>query len=284
MNNAGADSFAGTFTGTNLSLTKSGAGTLILTGTASNYDVGTTINGGIVSFNNSKALGTGSVFLGAGTEQSSTANTTLTNFVQFATSGNSTLSAATGTTLTLGSMGTGGGNMIFGSAGNTGVVVVGPFAGLSVPTFPPPWKWPLAPCAMVRNKLRPQLFSRADASMTVDSGATLDVNDFSMTVRNLLGTGAVTLGSNAATVLTVNAGTFGGVISGSGQLDKETGGTLVLTGTNTYTGGTTIGAGTLQIGNGGGTGSIVGAITDNGILDVNRSGTLTLSAITGSGS
>ena len=40
----------------------------------------------------------------------------------------------------------------------------------------------------------------------------------------------------------------------------------ILTGDNTYTGGTTISAGTLQLGNGGTTGSIVGNVTDNGAL------------------
>ena len=43
-------------------------------------------------------------------------------------------------------------------------------------------------------------------------------------------------------------------------------GTTILTGNNTYTGGTTISAGTLQLGNGGTTGSIVGNVIDNGTL------------------
>ena len=60
--------------------------------------------------------------------------------------------------------------------------------------------------------------------------------------------------------------TFGGAISGTGALTQMGPGTLILTNTNTYSGGTTISAGTLQIGNGGTTGSITGNVADNGIL------------------
>ena len=53
---------------------------------------------------------------------------------------------------------------------------------------------------------------------------------------------------------------------GGVQLHQAGSSTLVLTGTSTYTGGTTISAGTLQIGNGGTTGSIVGNVLNNGAL------------------
>ncbi|WP_163334167.1 autotransporter-associated beta strand repeat-containing protein, partial [Klebsiella aerogenes] len=42
------------------------------------------------------------------------------------------------------------------------------------------------------------------------------------------------------------------------SLTKAGPGTLILTANNTYTGGTTISAGTLQLGSGGNTGSIIG--------------------------
>ena len=122
------------------------------------------------------------------------------------------------------------------------------------------------------------------ASTTVAAGATLDVHDNSMAVKNLLGAGAVTLGTNASTVLTLDAGVFSGVISGAGQISKLTTSTLLLTGTNTYTGGTTISAGTLQIGNGGATGSITGNVTDKDTLTFDRSNAVTFGGIiSGSG-
>jgi autotransporter-associated beta strand protein len=86
----------------------------------------------------------------------------------------------------------------------------------------------------------------------------------------------------------VNAGsgntTFSGVISGAGNLRQAGTGTTILTAANTYTGGTTIAAGTLQVGAGGTTGSLAGAITNNGTLAINRSDAVTISsAIAGNG-
>ncbi|MBA2589628.1 MAG: autotransporter-associated beta strand repeat-containing protein [Alphaproteobacteria bacterium] len=65
--------------------------------------------------------------------------------------------------------------------------------------------------------------------------------------------------------------TFSSVISGSGALRQSGSGTTILTGANTYTGGTTISSGTLQIGNGGTSGSISGNIVNNATLIFNRS-------------
>jgi autotransporter-associated beta strand protein len=77
-----------------------------------------------------------------------------------------------------------------------------------------------------------------------------------------------------------------GTISGSsGSLTQEGAGTLTLAANNTYGGGTTISSGTLQIGNGGATGSVNGAIVDNGTLAFDNGAALTVgNAITGSGS
>lgn len=78
---------------------------------------------------------------------------------------------------------------------------------------------------------------------------------------------------------------FGGIISGMGSLTNIGTGTLILTAANAYTGGTTISAGTLQIGNGGTSGSIAGDVADNGALIFNRSDAVTFAGtISGTGS
>jgi fibronectin-binding autotransporter adhesin len=85
--------------------------------------------------------------------------------------------------------------------------------------------------------------------------------------------------SGASADLTVSA-----VISGTGIL-KTGSGTLVFTGTNTYTGTTNIGAGTLQIGDGGSTGALATTSTITGssgaTLVINRSNTGSQGAISG---
>ncbi|MCT4709420.1 autotransporter outer membrane beta-barrel domain-containing protein [Enterobacteriaceae bacterium H11S18] len=71
-----------------------------------------------------------------------------------------------------------------------------------------------------------------------------------------------------------NTQEYGGVISGSGGMERIGGGTTYLVKDNTYTGDTLIGSGsTLSLGHGGEAGSLseVTNITDNGVLAVNRS-------------
>jgi fibronectin-binding autotransporter adhesin len=86
--------------------------------------------------------------------------------------------------------------------------------------------------------------------------------------------------------LTIASGsaTQSGVISGSGSVDKTGAGTLIVTAANTHTGGTTVSAGTLQLGNGGSTGSITGNIANSGTVISKRSDDYTFDGvISGSG-
>lgn len=78
--------------------------------------------------------------------------------------------------------------------------------------------------------------------------------------------------------------TLASAISGSGMFRQDGSGTTVLTGTNTYSGGTIIANGTLRLGDGGTTGSLVGDVVDNGVFAIDRSDILTLpGVISGSG-
>ena len=84
---------------------------------------------------------------------------------------------------------------------------------------------------------------------------------------------------NVIDTLTLASGTLKDVqeINGGGAVTKTTAGTLILLGTNTYTGATTISAGTLQAGNGGTSGTLgSGNVIDNATLAFNRSDLLTV--------
>jgi outer membrane autotransporter protein len=77
---------------------------------------------------------------------------------------------------------------------------------------------------------------------------------------------------------------YAGSVFGTGGIEKTDGGTLTLTRDQSFTGGTTISAGTLQLGDGGTTGSVLGNILNNGTLAVDHSNTVLLTgSISGTG-
>jgi fibronectin-binding autotransporter adhesin len=118
----------------------------------------------------------------------------------------------------------------------------------------------------------------ADTGLTLDGGTLRYGAAFDTDRAVTLGAGGGTIDTQAQNVALLNA------VSGSGSLTKVGTGTLTLTQDNQYTGGTTIGQGNLQLGTGGAQGSLLGDIVDNGVLQINRSGTLDLTGnISGSG-
>jgi autotransporter-associated beta strand protein len=83
-------------------------------------------------------------------------------------------------------------------------------------------------------------------------------------------------------VLIGNTATMSGVITDGAQpggIVKTANGSLILTANNTYTGGTTINFGTLQLGNGGTTGSILGNVLNNAVFAINRSDTYSFDGV-----
>lgn len=96
----------------------------------------------------------------------------------------------------------------------------------------------------------------------------------------LSGAGTITLGNARLTTGTNGVNSlFSGVISGTGALTKTGTGGLILDGENSYSGGTTIAGGVLQLGNGGATGSIIGPVLNNGTLIINRSNAYTFAGV-----
>ncbi|EAQ3916287.1 autotransporter outer membrane beta-barrel domain-containing protein [Salmonella enterica] len=107
---------------------------------------------------------------------------------------------------------------------------------------------------------------------TLISGGTLVASNV-----EALGSGDVT---NDAVLELNTGGTFDNAISGSGQVVKSGDETLTLSGSNTYTGGTTINDGTLIATSVDALGS--GDVTDNAVLELNTGGDFD-NAISGSG-
>jgi fibronectin-binding autotransporter adhesin len=225
------------------SLIKTGIGTLILSG-RNTYTGGTTINGGVLQLGDGGAGGSilGHVLDDAVLAIDRSDDVTLSNrisgtgrFEQFG-AGTTILTAANtfsgGTTIAAGTL-------VIGADDNLG-------AGLGGVTF------------AGSGTLRFLSSFATDRPVTLDPSGTFDPND--------------------------NNVTLGGIVSGPGGLSETGAGTLVLTGNNTYTGGTTITAGTLQLGNGGTIGSIVGNVVDNGTFAIDRSDMVTFDgAISGAG-
>jgi fibronectin-binding autotransporter adhesin len=111
------------------------------------------------------------------------------------------------------------------------------------------------------------------ASMVSPAVAGFDLGGHSETIGALFGSGTVGLNSSTAGTLAIGSGDFSGVIRDSvrpgdttgGRIVKTTSGTLILSGINTFTGTTTINAGTLRVNGSLGAGSAV---------SVNNGGTL----------
>lgn len=127
---------------------------------------------------------------------------------------------------------------------------------------------------------------------TYSGGTFLDDGTLSVSADDNLGAAAGALTFNSGTLqntagfssdrgVTLNAGggtfetladlTWSGVIGGAGGLTKSGASALILTDENTYGGGTTISTGTLQLGDGGTSGAIVGDVVADGTLAFNRS-------------
>ncbi len=253
-------------------LEKLGAGTLVLGG-ANGFSGGLTISAGTVTSTVASGFGTGTVSIGA----AGTATVALGADVNV-----SNVFTGTGILTVSGSAGTPNLNNASALNGFTGTLNVNTSGGKKVAL------------TTAGGKIG------SGATVNIASGGTLYIGtttaSFDGVTFNVVGQGNTenfgairiengsVIGASSSIVLGGNtslgaqnggAGTINAVISEStpSTLTKVGSQTLILGGANTYTGTTTISAGTLQLGSGGTTGSLStsSAITNNATLAVNRS-------------
>ncbi|MFA9438638.1 beta strand repeat-containing protein [Uliginosibacterium sp. sgz301328] len=226
-------------------LHKTDAGTLVLSG-ANTYTGGTSVEGGVLRISSDANLGAAA---GGLTLDSGTLNTTASITTGRATqlnSGGGIFDTAAGTTLTLANAVTGAGALTHMGTGNLTLLDDAVYEG-----------------------------------GTTNAAGTLQLGNG--------GTAGSVVGdiANDAALLVNRSDTLAlsGIISGAGTLEQAGAGTTILTADNTYAGSTTISAGTLQLGNGGFSGSVAGSIVDNAALVINHSNDITVgNLISGTGS
>jgi len=261
---------------------KIGAGTLVLSGT-NTYSGGTVISAGTLQVVNASSVGSGAVTMDGGTFQADGAgDLTFSNNFKVNTTGGAVDN--NGIVLTLsGTISNGNGStgvlQLTDSSGGFGTTVLS-----GVNTYTGGTNVVGTALQVTNNSsvgtgtvtLENGLFQAAglsDLTFTnnfkinaTPSGSAIDANGISLTIA-----GNITDGSGGAGKLTVLDSLFGG-------------GVVVLTGTNTYTGGTTIcDCATLQLGDATHTGSIVGAVTNHGYFDIVNANTAGITSINNDG-
>ena len=250
--------------GVGSTLTISNAGSTVDIQTGGSLFTGTLniSNGGTLLLSGSTAVSAANLInLGEGTLRSTVTGAFGDN-IRFGPNVTSTITASTGQTLTLNGalfdVTNNNPHIVFGSSTDTGTIVVAPTT-LTSGNFQSSMEV-AGGTLRVGNPVFAGilLFS----TVTVHTGATLDFNDQAGgNLTNLFGDGHVLTGVNSTTSLDIFAGNFSGQISGAGQLTKADNGTLTLSGVNTYTGGTVISSGTLQLAGAGTLGNIANSIT-----------------------
>ncbi len=277
--NGHATTLSGNLSGSG-SLTKSGAGSLTLSGT-NTYAGGTTVNAGTLVGSSDAKLGASSGALAV------TSGATLNTGGDFRSNRAITVDGS-------GSSLSNNGELIIGNAG-TGSLALTNNAAASAYNLTLAYTGGTGTLTLSSGSTvtvgNVTALDSASSTLNLNTGGTLTTfglsgsGTFNFAGGTLRSNGALTSSlpatlTNTSTVDTNGyATTLSGVLSGSGSLTKSGTGTLTLSGTNTYAGGTSVTAGTLQLGTGGATGSVAGNITNNGTVTFNRSGDQTYGGV-----
>jgi fibronectin-binding autotransporter adhesin len=248
--NSQSITFANNLTSSGGILTKTGNGTLTLSGT-NTYTGGTNISGGSILLNSAGAIGsTGTLLFNGGTLVYS-ANNTTDYSSRFSTAASQNFNINTsGQDISYSTrLASSSGTLTKSGTGSLTLAGANTYNGLTT----------VSAGTLVSN-------GTINGDLSISSGATFDLNQTD-TIGSLTGSGTIDIAS--AKVLTLSSSsnsTFSGIISGGGQLKKSGSGTLILSGTNTYTGGTNFNGGTLQLSSSGALGSSGDLTFSGGIL------------------
>jgi autotransporter-associated beta strand protein len=254
FNRDGSSAYAGAISGTG-ALQKSGAGLLSLSGSNS-YSGVTTVSAGTLRLQDTTVSPAFSIASGAALDYSVTTNS--------GTQSANTVFTGSGTLI---KSGTGG--IIWAGSAATFALSKGSLIDVQAGTF-------------TGGSNGNEVWTGNQSGLNVAAGAHFSAVEANVRVDALTGSGTISSGFNGSNTFTFGvadgSGTFAGVLAnnplggGLGNFTKTGTGAQILTGANTYTGTTTVSGGSLQIGNGGATGSLVSsALVNNASLIFNRS-------------
>lgn len=238
-------------------INKTGTNALTLSG-ANTYTGGTTLTAGSLILANSAAAGTGGITYNGGALQLGSAGLTIANAI--------TLQNAVANTINLGSNnGTLSGIISGGNAASTLALTSAAPATLTL-TRANTYTGATSLGSNVTLALSGSGTYGAITPTFTDNTSTLDIQaitpaNFTLTDFNSAN-GTIALGAKSLILGGAAGGTFGGIISGTGSVNKQGTGTTILTGASTYSGGTTLTNGIVNFAASNNFGT--GAITFNG--------------------